>query len=130
MPWCIGRATRQPEAGSTVPGLTARVTVHASPLVLVERWPFPARTPSISRHLTASLPGVAVDRVQAVRRLLMERGAEVGERTLTEILRALYTPDAINEDIRAEVRATSPTGDNITVVITAVEIRDAIRRWC
>jgi hypothetical protein len=52
---------------------------------------------------------VAVDRLQAIRRLLMERGADGGETTLTEILRALYTPDAINEDIRAEVRAnTSP----------------------
>jgi hypothetical protein len=60
----------------------------------------------------------------------MERGAEVGSRTLTEILRALYTPDSVNEDIRAEVRASSPTGDKVTVVVTAVEIRDAIRRWC
>ena len=73
---------------------------------------------------------MGVDRVEAIRRLLMERGAEVGERTLNEILRALYTPDSVNEDVRAEVRASSRTGDKVTVVITAVEIRDAIRRWC
>jgi hypothetical protein len=73
---------------------------------------------------------MAVARVQAVRRLLLERGAEVGERTLTEIVRALYTPEAVNENVRAEVRASSLTGDEIMVVITAVEIRDAIRRWC
>jgi hypothetical protein len=60
----------------------------------------------------------------------MERGADVGERTLSEISRALYTPAAVKEDVRAEVRASSPTGGKVTVVITAGEIRDAIRRWC
>ena len=54
----------------------------------------------------------------------------VGERTLTEILYALYTPDAVEQDVVAEVRAASLERDKVTVVITAVEVRDAIRRWC
>ncbi len=73
---------------------------------------------------------MAADRRQALRQLLRAKGATVGDRTLTEILNALYTPDAVEQDVVAEVRAASLEGDNVTVLITAVELRDAIRRWC
>lgn len=53
----------------------------------------------------------------------------VDERTLVESLTALYTPDAVEQDVVAEVRGASLKGDKVTVVITAVELRDAIRRW-
>ena len=76
-----------------------------------------------------ALPSVPADRSQALRQLLRAKGAMVGERTLAEILRALYTPDAVEQDVVAEVRAASLNGDKVTVVITAVELRDAIRRW-
>ena len=71
---------------------------------------------------------MGVDRLEAIRRLVEARGATVGERTLADVLAALDTPSAVAENWVAEVRATSPTGDPAQVVISAHDVREAIRR--
>jgi hypothetical protein len=73
---------------------------------------------------------MAVDRVEAVRRLLLELGATTSERTITEILRALYVQAAVDENHLAEVRGTSLAGEPTTVVVSAREVRDAICGFC
>jgi hypothetical protein len=42
----------------------------------------------------------------------------------------LYTPEAMKDDVKAEITATSRKAERVTLEISALEVREAIRRWC
>lgn len=95
--------------------LEVRVRGHDR-LLHVATGPVPAENGSVIRS------------IDAARRYLADRGVAIADRTAIEMVKTLLSPSAVEQDLKAEIRGRDDRGIATTIVITSVELRDAIRR--
>jgi hypothetical protein len=66
--------------------------------------------------------------IDVSRSLLAEKRIVVGPRISLEVVNTLPSPDSLRDDLVLEIRGKTTLGEVTDVVVTALELRDAIRR--
>jgi hypothetical protein len=71
---------------------------------------------------------VVIRSIDVSRSLMAEKGIVVGPRTSLDVVNTLLSPDSLRDDLVLEIRGKATLGEVMDVVVTALELRDAIRR--